>query len=397
MREHVSTESLVEMTRALVAEDSSNPPGDERAAARVAAGLLEDLGAEVSVVEGAPGRVSLVGVLGRGHGPTLLVNGHLDCVPVDATDWTHDPFGGEVADDRVWGRGTADMKGGIAAALEAVHATRRAGVELPCDVVFHLVADEERGGQMGTRVLLERGLISADACLVPEPTNLDLCIAERGILQMEVHLQGIPVHASEPRRGVSAIEKAAKVVLAVHAADFGRSHPLLGSPSANAGIIAGGTGANVVAERCVVTVDHRALPGQDEADAVDDVRRLIDAIDDPELRYRLEPIVFGEASELNADHPWIAHVASAIEASSGRRPRVIGMTFATDARFVRNQGAIPAIVCGPGGIEQAHIVDEWVAIESLVDAAALYATLMAGFDNTVASRVGASAARAASP
>jgi len=396
MRAHVSTGSLVEMTRALVAEDSSNPPGDERAAAAVALDLLEDLGAEVSLVEAAPGRVSLVGVLRRGGGPTLLVNGHLDCVPVDATDWTHDPFGGEVTDGRMWGRGTADMKGGIAAALEAVLATRRAGVELPCNVVFHLVADEERGGQLGTRVLLERGLISADACLVPEPTNLELCIAERGILQMDVHLHGIPVHASEPRRGVSAIEKAAKVVLAVHAADFGRSHRLLGSPSANAGLISGGTGANVVAERCVVTVDHRALPGQSEADAVDDVRRLIDAIDDPELRYRLAPIVFGEASELDGDHPWIAHVAAAIEAVVGRRPNVIGMPFATDARFVRNQGAIPAIVCGPGGIEQAHIVDEWVAVESLVDAAALYATLMAGFDDATASRVGA-AVRAASP
>ena len=305
MREHVSTGSLVEMTRALVAEDSSNPPGDERAAARVATRLLEDLGAEVTAVEPAPGRVSLVGRLGTGRGPTLLVNGHLDCVPVDATNWSHDPFGCEQADDRLWGRGTADMKGGIAAAIEAVHATRRAGVELPCDIVFHLVADEERGGQLGTRVLLERGLIAADACLVPEPTNLDLCIAERGILQMDVHLQGRPVHASEPRRGVSAIEKAAKVVLAVHAADFGLHHRLLGSPSANAGMIIGGTGANVVAERCVVTVDHRALPGQNEDDAVDDVRQLIDAIGDPELRYRLEPIVFGEASELDHDHPWI--------------------------------------------------------------------------------------------
>jgi acetylornithine deacetylase/succinyl-diaminopimelate desuccinylase len=140
----------------------------------------------------------------------------------------------------------------------------------------------------------------------------------------------------------------------------------------------------VVAERCVLTIDHRALPGQTEDDAVDDVRRLIDAIDDPELKYRLAPIVFGEASELDADHAWVHHLRSVIAGAIGREPMVIGMPFATDARFVRNQGGIPAIVCGPGAIEQAHVVDEWVALEALVDAAAVYASLMIGFDDEAA-------------
>jgi succinyl-diaminopimelate desuccinylase len=371
-----------------VAAESENPPGNERDAAEVARGFLRELGAEVSQVEGAPGRVSLVARVGDRGSPTLLINGHLDTVPVGPAPWAHDPFGGEVSDGRLWGRGAADMKGGVAAAIEAVHAVRRAGTELPCDVVFHLVADEERGGQLGTRVLLERGLISADACVVPEPTGLDICVAERGILHVDVRLLGRPAHASEPRKGVSAIEKAAKVVLALHAADFGNlPHPLLGSPTANAGMIQGGTGANVVAERCVVTVDHRALPGQTEEDAVDDVRRLIDRIDDPELRYELAPIVFGEASELRVDHPWVAEVGSTIEAVTGRRPRVIGMPFATDARFMRNQASIPAVVCGPGAIEQAHVVDEWVTIDALVDAAAVYASIMARFDKGTAARL----------
>jgi acetylornithine deacetylase/succinyl-diaminopimelate desuccinylase family protein len=389
MRDHVSTGSLVEMTRALVGAQSANPPGDERAVAVVAQALLEDLGAEVAVVEGAPGRVSVVGRVGDRGSPTLLVNGHLDTVPVGPAQWSHDPFAGEVSDGRLWGRGSADMKGGVAAAIEAVHTVRRAGAELPCDIVFHLVADEERGGQLGTRVLLERGLVTGDACLVPEPTGLDICIAERGILHVDVRLHGRPAHASEPRNGISAIEKAAKVVLALHGADFGHPpHPLLGRPTANAGLIQGGTAPNVVAEHCVVTVDHRALPGQTEADAVEDVRRLVDRIDDPELRYELAPIVWGEASELRADHPWVAHVGGVIAATTGRQPAVIGMPFATDARFVRNQAAIPAVVCGPGEIAQAHVVDEWVSIDALVDAAAVYAALMAGFDKGAAALLG---------
>src|SRR5579871_747512 len=238
------------------------------------------------------------------------------------------------------------------------------------------------------RACCSSGASLADACIVPEPTGLNVCVAERGILHVDVRLHGRPAHASEPRRGVSAIEKAAKVVLAVHAADFGHpAHPLLGKPTANAGLIHGGTGANVVAESCVVTIDHRALPGQSEADAVDDVRRLIDGIDDPELRYDLEPLVFGEASELRADHPWATRVGAVIDDVTGRRPQVIGMPFATDARFVRNQATIPAVVCGPGAIDQAHVVDEWVAIDALVDAAAVYASLIAGFDKDAAALV----------
>src|SRR6516165_6118933 len=174
------------MTQALVAADSTNPPGHERLAADVARQLLEPLCGPVTEVEPGPGRVSLVARVGDGSRPTLLVNGHLDTVPADPDRWTHDPFAGEIADGRVFGRGTADMKGGVAAAIEAVLALGRAGVELPCDVLFHLVADEERGGTFGTRALLDRGLITADACLVPEPTSLEVCIAERGLLHVEV-------------------------------------------------------------------------------------------------------------------------------------------------------------------------------------------------------------------
>jgi acetylornithine deacetylase/succinyl-diaminopimelate desuccinylase len=339
--------------------------------------------------------VSLIGRLSSGapDRPTLIVNGHLDVVPVNRAGWTRDPFGAEVADGRIWGRGTADMKGGIAAAIEAVLALRRAGRELPCDLAFHLVADEEQGGRWGTRVLTEAGYVVGDACVVPEPTDLGVCIAERGLLNVEVTLHGRPAHASEPRKGVSAIEKAAKVVLALHGADFGHSHPLLGRTSANAGTISGGSGSNVVAERCVVLFDHRVVPGQDEADAIADVRRLIDAIPDPELRYELSPVVFGEASELAPTHPWVTQVQQAIMSVRGAEAPVVGMTFATDARFVRNQAGIPAVVCGPGAIAQAHTDDEFVDIASLVDAAAIYAELFAGFDTRAAEALRAEPAR----
>ena len=379
----ISPDSVVTMTQALVATDTRNPPGQERLAADVARQLLEPLGCTFDEVEPEPGRVSLVARLGDGGPgrPVLIVNGHIDVVPINPAGWSHEPFGGEVDGGRVWGRGTADMKGGIAAAIEAVLGLGRAGRSLPCDIVFHLVADEERGGQLGAKVLADRGAMVGDACLVPEPTSLGICIAERGILTAEVVLHGQPAHASEPSRGISAVEKAAKVILALHGADFGLGpHPLLGSPTANAGVIAGGSGPNTVAEHCLLTVDHRTLPGQDVTSALDDLRRLIDRIEDPDLRYELSAVVYGEASELPGDHPWVDLVQAAMVGVTGRRAPVIGMPFATDARFVRNQAAIPAVVCGPGGLEEAHIDDEFVGVDALVEAATIYAELIASFD-----------------
>src|SRR5688572_19913909 len=192
MRRHVDTEALVAGARALVAVDTQNPPGNERGALDVARKMLEPFDASFEEVEPAPGRTSVVATIGGGNGsrPTLIVNGHLDVVPVDRAGWTCDPFEGRRDGDRLYGRGMADMKGGIASAVEALHVLRRAGRQPSCDLVFHLVADEERGGGLGTRALVEAGLIRGDACLVPEPTGLALCVAERGLMVATVTLFG---------------------------------------------------------------------------------------------------------------------------------------------------------------------------------------------------------------
>jgi acetylornithine deacetylase/succinyl-diaminopimelate desuccinylase len=380
MREHVDVDALVDATRRLVQVDTQNPPGAEREAIGTARALLAPLGASFAEVEPEPGRASLIAALDAngagGSRPTLIVNGHLDVVPVDRSGWTRDPFAADVDGGRIWGRGTADMKGGIAAAIEAVHAVRRSGRDLAVDLVFHLVADEERGGGLGARVLAAEGHVRGDACLVPEPTNLAVGIAERGILVATITVHGRPAHASEPANGVSAIEKAARIVLALHNADFGDgAHPLLGTPTCNAGEIAGGSGHNTVAEGCEIVVDRRLLPGVSEEEAVAGLRARIEAIGDPDLRYDLDVSLFGEASELAPDH-WLTHaVRESIRAVLGEDAPVIGMPFTTDARFVRNQAGVPAVVCGPGDVAEAHGFDEWVAIDRLADAAAVYAHL----------------------
>ncbi|HEY2300721.1 MAG TPA: M20 family metallopeptidase [Acidimicrobiales bacterium] len=384
MRADVDTGELVALTQALVAVDTRNPPGNERAVAGVCRQALAPYGATVTEVEPADGRLSLLASVAHPDGaaarPTLIVNGHLDVVPVQADFWSRPPFDPVVSEGRLYGRGSADMKGGIAAAICALGALARSGRVAGCDVVFHLVADEERGGTLGTRVLAERGLIRGDACLVPEPTSLSVCIAERGLLVADVIIRGRPGHGSRPREGVSAIEHAASVVLALHAADFGdQPHHLLGTPTANVGEIRGGSGHNTVAESCEVVVDRRLLPGASEEDAVAGLRRRIEASGVNGLDYDLEVRVYGEASELDAAHPFVGQVRRAVGMATGEEPPVIGMSFTTDARFVRNQAGIPAVVCGPGDVELAHGNDEWVSVDRLVAATAAYAELYASY------------------
>lgn len=388
MRDLVDVDALVEGTRRLVAIDSQNPPGREREVTDAARALLEPLGASFQEVEPVPGRPSLVALVAADGGsaptgrPTLIVNGHLDTVPVDPSAWTRDPFGGQLEGGRLHGRGSADMKGGIVCAIEAVRLARLAtgASGLPCDVVFHLVADEETGGRLGTKVLLDKGFIKGAACLDPEPTSMGVCIAERGLLQFSVTTRGVPAHASDPSRGVSAIEKAAHLVLALHGADYGEEHPLLGRPSSNVGMIAGGNAFNVVPEAAELKVDRRVLPGATEASTVETIHRCL-AQGAPGVDYDLAVHVFGEASEMSADEPFLARFQAAYAAELGAAGQVIGMQFTTDARFVRNQAGIPAIVCGPGELDQAHRVDESVAIDAMVDATALYARLIADFAN----------------
>jgi acetylornithine deacetylase/succinyl-diaminopimelate desuccinylase len=384
VRAHVDVEELVALTRALVAVDTRNPPGNERAIAGVCRDAFAPYRATFREVEPAGGRLSLLVTVphpgGEAPRPTLIVNGHLDVVPVEAGDWTHAPFDPVIEDGRLYGRGSADMKGGIAAAICALGVLARGGRAPACNVTFHLVADEERGGVLGSRVLAEQGLIRGDACLVPEPTSFAVCVAERGLLVADVTIRGRPAHGSSPRDGISAVEHAASVVLAIHAADFGDPpHPLLGTPTANVGEVHGGSGHNTVAESCRLVVDRRLLPGTTEQDAVAGLRRRIEAAGVRDLDYELDVRVYGEASELDGGHPFVRQVQRAVETATGVEPGVIGMSFTTDARFVRNQAGIPAVVCGPGDIAQAHATDEWVAIDRLVDAAAAYAELYATF------------------
>jgi acetylornithine deacetylase/succinyl-diaminopimelate desuccinylase len=170
------------------------------------------------------------------------------------------------------------------------------------------------------------------------------------------------------------------MALALHAADFGGpDHPLLGQPTANIGTFHGGSALNIVAEQARVGFDRRLLPGISLEEAIGGLRRRLESAGLGTVEYEIEVQDYGEGSEMSPDHPFAELVRRCISAVTGEATPTIGMTFTTDARFVRNQGRIPAVVCGPGDIAQAHGIDEWVDISQLVAATAAYADLYHSF------------------
>ena len=232
-RDAVDTGRCVDLTTAMIQCDTRNPPGNETLILPLLRDVMRGLGATVEVFEPAPGRPSLLARCGPcdGSRPILLINGHVDVVPVDEAEWSVPPFAGVVRGDNLMGRGACDMKGGIAAAIEGLRACRDAGVEPPADLVFHLVADEETGGAFGTAALLAAGRIAADAAVVPEPSELGIGIAERGTLFARIEVFGRAGHGSDPAAARSAVADAARITQALHAGALPRRRASVAGPA----------------------------------------------------------------------------------------------------------------------------------------------------------------------
>src|SRR4051794_29289238 len=286
---------LVELLRGLVAIDSVNPelvPGGagEGAVARFVAEWLERAGLEVTLEEGAPGRPNVVGVRrGLGGGRSLVLNAHMDTVGFAGMDA---PLEARIDGDRMYGRGTCDMKAGLAAAMSAA-----ASVDgLAGDVIVAAVADEEAGA-LGTRTFVERW--SADGAIVTEPTEEKVAIAHKGFVGFEIETAGRAAHGSRPDEGIDAIVAMGPVLTALGQLDDGleaeRKHPLLGRASVHASLIDGGQEFSSYPGRCLLTGEWRTLPG-DEADMI--LGRLREIAPGAEVR----GLHIGPAFEADRDH-----------------------------------------------------------------------------------------------
>lgn len=414
-------DALVDLTRALVGcrsdSQSEDNPEFEAEATRcqdIVGTWLADLGASVERWQEPPRYPVVAGKLaGTGGGRSLAFNGHIDVVPVgDAAAWNHDPWAGEIADGRLWGRGATDMKGGVACALVAMQALRDSGIPLAGDIWAHVVADEEVVGQ-STRNLL-RKLPAVDAVVVAEPTDLAIMPVEGGLVHFRIEIDGRESHAGNrymsihaggqgDRAGVNAIEKGLTIAAALQDLErqWGnlRHHPMLpaGFNSIMPGIIAGGPGGGVdgklvtvsnpgtAPNYCAIEYNVWYLPGE----SFDDIRAEIEEYVrtlcrlDPWLRehpprftWKLRNIFFPPA-ETAPDHPVIASLTNALEAI-GQPATITAFTAASELAWYAEVG-IPGAIFGPGRIAQAHSANEYVEVDHLFAACAAMALCAAAW------------------
>ena len=370
-------EDAVALTRALVEIDSRNPtlspdgPG-ERNVALALGKTLEKWGFSVSLSESAPERTNLVARLGPADTPAMMFAGHLDTVGVEGM--THDPFSGDISDGRLYGRGSCDMKSGLASmCVGALRAHRRAGDSAKRQIVIAAVADEEYES-LGMRALLDSGM-TAECAVLTEPTRLAICPAHRGFVWVEIAFAGRAAHGSRYDVGIDAIRHAGLVLTELDHLEAGplhaRSHPLLGRPSLHASTIVGGIGMSTYPDRCILRIERRTIPGESDQTALDEVNAACDRVRArrPELDTSVRLIAAQEPSDVAPDATVVKALEAALKAEGMPAP-VEGLSAWTDAALL-NAAGISAVCFGPGDIALAHAAEEFVPVDEIEKATAV--------------------------
>ena len=391
-------DEAVGFTSDLIRIPTVNPPGEfYEDCARFIGGHLAALGHEVEYfeAEGRPEHTTRhprVNVVGTRHGlrarPTLHLNGHFDVVPA-GEGWTVDPFGGLVRDGKIYGRGSCDMKAGIAAAVYAVEAVRRAGVALPGTVEVSGTVDEESGGFAGVAWLAEHGRLSptrTDYCIIPEPLNVDrICVGHRGVYWFEVAARGHIAHGSMPFLGASAIDGMGRLLQAIR----DELTPRLAARRTDVPVVPDGARAatlNVngifggqpvdgiqtpcVADVCRAVFDRRFLLEEGFDATKLEIEALLDRMRtlEPRVQFALRDLMVVHPTRTPDDSPVIAALQGGIDRVLGRRAELIASPGTYDHKHVARIAGVPHCVAyGPGELEQAHQPDEYTRVDDLVN------------------------------
>ena len=357
----------VDLTSRLVRFDTVNPPGQERSCSEFLASTLEQHAFRTQLVALGESRASLIARRGRPRGKPLVLTGHIDVVPLGTRQWSCDPFGGEIADGRVHGRGTSDMKSGVAAMVAAAVA-EAANVERDMEVVLVLTAGEETGCD-GARAIVEAKLLEpAGALVVGEPTANVPYVGHKGALWLKAIAEGVTAHGSMPERGDNAVYKAARAVSHLEKFDFRHAgHPVLGKPTINVGTFHGGLNINSVPDRAVIEIDLRTVPGIEHAKLRSDIASHM------QENLRLETLIDLPGVWTEPGTPWVEGVRRIVTDVLGDAQEIRTATYFSDASvFGPAIGVPPTLILGPGEPQLAHQTDEWCSIERIKQATTIY-------------------------
>jgi succinyl-diaminopimelate desuccinylase len=299
--------------------------GEEQEIAEIIAKQLEIAGLSVDIIGG-----NVVGrMFGSKREPTLILNGHMDTVPVgDREKWNVDPFGAEVRNGKIYGRGSSDMKGGLAAMVMALDVIKSMNIELYGNLVFTAVVSEELGTRkfnerIGIIELIDKGVIKGNAAIVGEPTSLEISIGHRHPLYIEIVTRGKSAHASMPEKGVNAIEKMAKMILALNRLEIGY-HEILGRGTLSIGLIKGGTRPNMVPEYCKIVIDRRLTMGETPEKVRSDIEKITKTLmeTDKDLEVEVRTLHGWYPTLISSDEPIIGTLSEAVELAIKHKPRI---------------------------------------------------------------------------
>lgn len=365
---------VVSLLKQLVAIDSVNPelvPGGsgEAAIAAFVAQWLETAGLQVTLQDAGNGRSNVIAtVTGTGGGKSLMLNAHTDTVSYVGMANPLEPV---IDGGKLFGRGSYDMKGALAAIMVA--SANLAKNPPRGDVILTAVVDEEFAS-IGTQAVVDR--YRADAAIITEPTSLDLCVAHKGFVWAELETQGLAAHGSLPNVGIDAIAKMGPVISGIAALDrslrAGRKHPLLGTGSIHCSLVSGGTELSTYPDRCVLQVERRTIPGETEEQVDNELADIMEsvALGDSDFVGSTLITITRNAFEIPENAPIASAVRSAVRIVTGRDPKVTGGTGWMDSSILDAAG-IPTVIFGPTG-EGAHALVEWVDLASVEQCVAVY-------------------------
>lgn len=354
----------VALTADLVRFDTRNPPGDEAACAAFLAELLHGHGFAVELQSFGERRTNVVAR--RGKGPFRALTGHIDVVPLGTAPWTHDPFGAEIVDGKLYGRGACDMKAGVAAMIAASVA------EPDAPVALYLTGGEETGSH-GARALAEAGLLdAAELLVVGEPTANRFLAGHKGALWLRACCHGVTAHGSTPHLGDNAIYKAARGIAALERFGFNvPPHPVMGSPTLNVGTMQAGQNVNSVPDRAEFTVDIRTVPGMSHNRLRDELGFTLGGETELDALVDLPPVWSDPAGVA------MQRMAAAYGRALGRPVAAASANYFTDASVLTPaMGGVPTLICGPGDPAMAHKTDEYCEVAAIHDAVAIYRAII---------------------
>ncbi|KKI92119.1 acetylornithine deacetylase [Bacillus sp. SA1-12] len=373
---YFDSNELIEILCGLISKNSENPLKTEEAAAFYIKEILLSNGIETELSWAEKGRPNVLARLkGNQPGPTLLYNGHLDVVPA-GSGWSVDPFAGLIRDGKVFGRGAADMKSGVAAMIYTAIILKRMGTPFAGELILFFNVDEEREN-IGMLHFL-KGNITADYTIIGEPTELEICIAHKGVARYRLHTKGTSQHAAKVKGADNAIHKMAEIISNLAKLDkkiSEKEDPLLGNGSLTITEIKGGTAPNMVPEKCIIEIDRRVLPGDTKESVKNEIRQALGANSKLKMEYELEEYLFLPASSIPKDHVLVENLAKVCEKVNKEEAKIKVFEATCEAPFFSVHKGIPTVIFGPGSLKQAHVIDEYVEVNELKQAAFAYGEL----------------------